>query len=52
MRDTEAIARIYNHYILNTVVTFEEQAISAAEMAVRFQTVASASFPWLVFEAL
>lgn len=27
--DAEAIARIYNHYILNTIVTFEEQAVSA-----------------------
>lgn len=27
--DSDAIAGIYNHYILNTAVTFEEQAVLA-----------------------
>jgi L-amino acid N-acyltransferase YncA len=48
--DTEAIARIYNHYILNTVVTFEEQPVAAIEMAERIKAVELASFPWLVLE--
>ena len=50
MSDAEAIARIYNHYILNTVVTFEEQTVSADEMAGRVKAVEAASFPWLVCE--
>jgi L-amino acid N-acyltransferase YncA len=50
MSDTEAIARIYNYYILNTIVTFEEQAVSALEMAERLKAVEAASFPWLVSE--
>jgi L-amino acid N-acyltransferase YncA len=46
--DCEAIARIYNHYILNTVVTFEEQAIAASDVAQRLKAVTAASLPWLV----
>lgn len=48
--DAEAIARIYDHYILNTVVTFEEETIPAREMSARIAEVASASLPWLVAE--
>jgi L-amino acid N-acyltransferase YncA len=48
--DAESIARIYNHYVLNTVATFEEQTVSVAEMAKRIEDVQSASFPWLVCE--
>lgn len=47
--DASAIAAIYNYYILHTVVTFEEVAISAEEMAERIRTV-TARFPWLVLE--
>ena len=48
--DADSIARIYNHFILNTIVTFEEQAVSAQEIAGRIAEVASASLPWLVAE--
>lgn len=48
--DADAIARIYNHYVLHTVVTFEEKPISATEMAGRMEAVAAASLPWLVSE--
>lgn len=46
--DSEAIADIYNHYILNTVVTFEEQPVSSSEVARRIDKVTSASLPYLV----
>ncbi len=46
--DAQAIARIYNHYILSTTVTFEEQAIPASEIARRIDKVYSASLPYLV----
>ena len=49
-RDAEAVARIYNHYIANTTITFEEQAITSPQMAERIGKVASASLPWLVAE--
>lgn len=49
--DGEAIARIYNHYVAHTVVTFEEEAVAVAEMARRVSDVQSAGLPWLVTEA-
>jgi len=48
--DAGAIARIYNHYILNTAITFEEREVSAQQIAERIDEVASASLPWLVAE--
>jgi L-amino acid N-acyltransferase YncA len=48
--DAEALAEIYNHYITNTVVTFEEEAVPASEIAERMKVVWSASLPWLVAE--
>lgn len=46
--DATSLARIYNHYIRETVVTFEEQPVPDAEMASRLQKVQGDSFPWLV----
>lgn len=48
--DAEVIARIYNYYIHNTVITFEEEPVSAQAMAVRIADIQSASLPWLVAE--
>ena len=48
--DAESIARIYNHYILNTVITFEEDAVTPTEMAGRIGKVQGASLPYLVDE--
>jgi L-amino acid N-acyltransferase YncA len=48
--DADAIACIYAHYVANTVVSFEEQPVSASEMAGRITEVVSASLPWLVAE--
>lgn len=47
--DAEALCDIYNHYVQRTVITFEEEPVSAAEMAERIRTV-TARFPWLVYE--
>jgi phosphinothricin acetyltransferase len=49
--DAADIARIYNHYVLNTTVTFEEAVVSAEEMAGRMDELAAESLPWLVAEA-
>ncbi len=48
--DAQAIAAIYNHYISNTVVTFEEVPVTPVDMATRIQGVLSASLPWLIGE--
>lgn len=48
--DAEVLARIYNHYVLETPVTFEEEPVSAAEMARRLAEVDAVPLPWLVVE--
>lgn len=48
--DAQVIATIYNHYITNTVVTFEEEAVSATEIAQRVSGVQGSGLPWLVAE--
>lgn len=45
--DEHAISEIYNHYIANTVVTFEEQALSAQQMGERIASYLT-SYPWFV----
>ena len=49
-RDAEAIATIYNHYIVNTVITFEEEPVAAQDMTGRIKEIGSAHLPWLVAE--
>jgi phosphinothricin acetyltransferase len=46
--DAESLARIYNFYVRETFVTFEEQVVSAGGMTARLQAVQGASLPWLV----
>lgn len=48
--DAAAIAAIYNHYVLHTIVTFEEEAVSADEIAARIREVQGAGIPWFVWE--
>lgn len=49
--DAEHIARIYNYYVLNSVITFEEEPVAVPVMAARIAEVQGASLPWLVAEA-
>ena len=48
--DAEAIAGIYNYYVTETIVTFEEEPVSAFEIARRMEEVWSSTLPWLVAE--
>jgi phosphinothricin acetyltransferase len=48
--DAQAIAAIYNPYILNTTISFEEEPVSDAAMAQRVADVQSGGLPWLVAE--
>jgi L-amino acid N-acyltransferase YncA len=48
--DAQSIADIYNYYITNTVVTFEEQAITKSDIINRMEKVIGSSLPWLVAE--
>jgi phosphinothricin acetyltransferase len=46
--DAAALARIYNYYITDTVVTFEESPVSTEDMAARLAETATLNLPWLV----
>ena len=48
--DSDAIADIYNHYVSETGVTFEEAPVSPSAIAERIRVVVSASLPWLIAE--
>lgn len=48
--DAAAIAAIYNPYILDTTISFEEDAVPDDEMARRIGDVQAAGLPWLVAE--
>ncbi len=47
--DAERICEIYNHYVTNTVVTFEEESVTASEMRARMAAIFE-HLPWLVLE--
>jgi L-amino acid N-acyltransferase YncA len=47
--DAAQVCEIYNHYVLRTTITFEEQPVSTAEMAQRIADTLQ-SLPWLVYE--
>jgi phosphinothricin acetyltransferase len=46
--DAVVVAAIYNPFVLRTIVTFEEEPVSVAEIARRMDDVREASLPWLV----
>lgn len=48
--DAERIADIYNHYITNTLITFEEEIVSAGDIDKRIIDIALSGLPWLVIE--
>lgn len=48
--DAAAIVAMYNHFIVNTAITFEEQAITESDMAQRIAEVQGGALPWLVAE--
>lgn len=48
--DEVAISAIYNHYILHSTVTFEEEPLSSAQMGERIHKYTQ-SYPWLVYES-
>ena len=47
--DAEKISEIYNKYITETQITFEEETITVDEMRSRIQTITK-KFPWIVYE--
>lgn len=49
INDAEAIVKIYNYYITNTVVTFETKAVKCDEMKNRIKDKIEKN-PWIVYE--
>lgn len=47
--DANNICDIYNEYVQNTRITFEEEPVSPSEMAERIKTITE-DYPWLVYE--
>jgi phosphinothricin acetyltransferase len=47
--DAERIAELYNYYVLNTPITFEEEKLSRDEMKRRIVEY-TARYPWIVYE--
>ena len=48
--DGKALADIYNHYIINSMATFEEEVLSVVDIEQRMDAVADLGLPWLVAE--
>ena len=48
--DAKAIAGIYNPYVAETIITFEEQPVSAQEVEQRISQVLADGLPYLVAE--
>ncbi|HPC03913.1 MAG TPA: N-acetyltransferase family protein [Syntrophales bacterium] len=46
--DAAAIAEIYNHYVNDTVITFEGKPVPPSEIDRRIREVQSLALPWLV----
>jgi phosphinothricin acetyltransferase len=47
--DADAIAEIYNHYVLHSVISFEEETVSGPDMLGRMVEIQQ-MYPWLVYE--
>jgi len=47
-RDIPDMREIYNHYVANTTVTFDEDPLTLAEMRKKHKIVADLKYPWLV----
>lgn len=50
-RDIPHMLEIYNHYVANSTVTFDEDPLTLKEMRAKFKRVADLGYPWLVAES-
>ncbi|MDQ1606124.1 MAG: hypothetical protein QOJ18_491 [Microbacteriaceae bacterium] len=50
-RDIPDMREIYNHYVANSTVTFDEDAMTLGEMRKKFRTVQNLHFPWILAES-
>lgn len=47
--DANEVCGIYNYYIANTIITFEEEQLTISEMQTRIKKI-MIKYPWLVYE--
>jgi L-amino acid N-acyltransferase YncA len=47
-RDIPHMLEIYNHYVVNSTVTFDEDPLTLKEMRAKFAKVQELQYPWLV----
>ncbi|HBM15870.1 MAG TPA: phosphinothricin acetyltransferase [Lentisphaeria bacterium] len=50
IEDAAEICRIYNYYVENTTITFEEEPLAPSEIEKRISNIQSKGHPWLVYE--
>lgn len=49
--DAPRVAEIYNYFVTDTIITFEETTVDAAEFATRIDALIARGLPWLVWES-
>ncbi|MBX3194531.1 MAG: N-acetyltransferase family protein [Schumannella sp.] len=49
--DLPHVREIYNHYVANSTVTFDEEATTLAELRAKFRQVEKLGYPWLIAES-
>ena len=50
LSDAKRIAEIYNPYIEDTIITFEEELVTEKDIAQRIEYITAKNFPYLVYE--
>jgi L-amino acid N-acyltransferase YncA len=50
-RDVPDLLEIYNHYVANSTVTFDEDPLTLKELRSKFRHVRQQGYPWLVAES-
>ena len=48
--DAQTLSSIHDHYVQNTVITFEETLGTVGEIQTRIENLSSVGLPWLVVE--
>lgn len=49
-QDAGEVSAIYNYYIEQTTITFEESCLSASDLSARIEDLTSQNYPWLVYQ--
>lgn len=50
LSDAKRIAEIYNPYIKDTIITFEEDLVTEKDIAERIKNITAKKFPYIVYE--